>query len=44
MRHMNEQDKANILAIGGTQGDIDAWEYGDADFDFDEIAADVKGQ
>ena len=37
-RKMNEQDKANILAIGGQQGDIDAYERGDADFDFKMIA------
>jgi hypothetical protein len=40
IREMTEQNKATLAKIGGTQADVDAWERGDVEFYFDEIADD----
>lgn len=43
-RDIDPRDKANLLAVGGTQEDADAWERGDVDFDWPYIADIAAGK
>ena len=43
-RDMHPEDRANLLKVGMAKGDIDAYERGDVDWDFQMIADEAKGK